>query len=232
MKYKGDRSNLDVNSFINLTNLAEIFENSLKDKKFYYSIPIKPGVRGDIVVNNHINGSNGYSSDFYADKFFITTTPQSERVLFPIEFLTNLYHDGRKSVTDKDKKKKKKGGPTGGGTKLSFGEAFFNHFSDLESLLDAAEVYNPGILAALETSLANYTGDIENDKIGESLKKVIKQANIPVVTDGSDFTLYDLDTWLTGDIMAYPEGAEGDALLDKIKKSTEDLYNQMVEACK
>lgn len=60
----------------NVTKLMD----SIKDMKFYYSLPIKY-VNGKLIVNPYISGENGFSKEFFGHKFFINITPESERLL-------------------------------------------------------------------------------------------------------------------------------------------------------
>lgn len=57
----------------------------IKDMEFYYSIPVKPGVLGTIVANPVISGENGFSKNYYADKFYINVAPESSRIMFDLK---------------------------------------------------------------------------------------------------------------------------------------------------
>ena len=53
--------------------------NTLKDMEFYYNIPI--GVKDNkLVAKEEINGSQGFSSSLFHNKFVIQATPEPERV--------------------------------------------------------------------------------------------------------------------------------------------------------
>ena len=63
---------------------TKILVETLKNKTFYYSIPIKPdGVMGT-KVNTSISGINGFSEEFFSDKFYIDVIPESERSIIPL----------------------------------------------------------------------------------------------------------------------------------------------------
>ena len=57
----------------------------IKDMEFYYSIPVKPGMLGTIIANPVISGENGFSKNYYADKFYINTAPESSRIMFDLK---------------------------------------------------------------------------------------------------------------------------------------------------
>ena len=57
----------------------------IKDMEFYYSIPVKPGILGTIVANPVISGENGFSKNYYADKFYINVAPESSRIMFDLK---------------------------------------------------------------------------------------------------------------------------------------------------
>lgn len=57
----------------------------IKDMDFYYSIPVKPGILGTIIANPVISGENGFSKDYYADKFYINVAPESSRIMFDLK---------------------------------------------------------------------------------------------------------------------------------------------------
>lgn len=76
----------DYNKFYDYTK--ELLD-PIKNKQFYYSIPIVADGT-NIKVNDFISGKFGYSTEFFADKFYINTTPESERILIPIkEYLSS-----------------------------------------------------------------------------------------------------------------------------------------------
>lgn len=53
--------------------------------KFFYSLPIKPG----LIVNPLINGTNGFNKEFFGDKFYINVAPESERALVDLSNFFN-----------------------------------------------------------------------------------------------------------------------------------------------
>ena len=61
--------------------------NNLPKKKYgenyewFYNIPIEKGEQGDILVNKHFRGDNGFNNSLLSDKFFIQGTPESPRLL-------------------------------------------------------------------------------------------------------------------------------------------------------
>ena len=63
--------------------------NTLKDMEFYYNIPI--GVKDNkIVAKEEINGSQGFSSSLFHNKFVIQATPEPERVSLSLNKFFNL----------------------------------------------------------------------------------------------------------------------------------------------
>ena len=68
-----------------IANINELM-NPIKGMQFYYSLPIKPG----LTVNEFINGSNGFSPEFFGDRFKINVAPESERLLLKIEDFETL----------------------------------------------------------------------------------------------------------------------------------------------
>lgn len=60
---------------------------AIKNRTFYYSIPIKaPLTTGEAVrANAFISGQNGFNEEFFGDKFFIAVAPESARLLLDMQ---------------------------------------------------------------------------------------------------------------------------------------------------
>lgn len=73
-----------------MTETIEELIKPIKNKKFYYSVPIKPGsFKGSLVVNKFISGVDGFTSEFFGDKFYINIAPESPRLLLNLnDFLS------------------------------------------------------------------------------------------------------------------------------------------------
>ena len=76
----------------------------IKDMEFYYSIPVKPGILGTIIANPVISGENGFSKNYYADKFYINVAPESSRIMFDLKGFLDMKrisseHTNKKVVT-------------------------------------------------------------------------------------------------------------------------------------
>ena len=72
-----------------MTSDIEVLMSEIKGMKFYYSLPLKTAGT-DLIINPFISGSMGFSKDFFADKFFINITPESERLLVNLtDFFNN-----------------------------------------------------------------------------------------------------------------------------------------------
>lgn len=215
-----------------MTNLVNIFESTLKDKKYFYSIPIKPGTDGSIIVNEFISGKNGFTKEFFADRFYINTNPQSERVLIPIEFITKLDHDTTKK--DDGKKKRTTTPPPGNldTVKYEFMDLFSNQFPSLRKALDLAKVSNPEAEQKLQDALDAYSesdGDkIISEPLNETLMAVIKKAGIEVDVNSAYFTSDHLVDWFISDFNNFDESFEDDGgLIETVEK----LFEEMNKEC-
>ncbi|MDD4624098.1 MAG: hypothetical protein PHX40_01870 [Bacilli bacterium] len=67
--------------FDTMKNYISLLFNKIKDFNFYYSIPIQKGKDSTIEINDFISGKNGFSTEFFADKFFISGSPEGPRLL-------------------------------------------------------------------------------------------------------------------------------------------------------
>lgn len=69
-----------------MSKIIQSLLGSISNKDFYYSLPIKPGnTKGTIQANSFVSGEKGFSEEFFGDKFFISVTPESGRLLFNLE---------------------------------------------------------------------------------------------------------------------------------------------------
>ena len=59
------------------------------DRKFFYSIPIVAAGESRIKVNPEVSGERGFKTKFFADKFYINQTPESERGILSL----GIYRD-------------------------------------------------------------------------------------------------------------------------------------------
>ena len=216
-----------------MTNLVNIFEGTLKNKNYFYSIPIKPGKDGNVVVNPFISGNGGFTRKFFGDKFYINVNPQSERALIPIEFITKLDHS---TVKDKETKKKtKKKVPGGNNTvKYDFKQLFSGEFNGLEDTIAKAEKYNTTIRQKLQDGLDSYSEKfpekIISDPLNVTLENVIKEAGIEVDAFSSSFTSDHLVNWFIGDFDAYTSDADFD-YQDALVEMAEKLHEEMQKEC-
>jgi hypothetical protein len=80
-KFSSSKGVVDMNAII--TKLM----TAIKNRTFYYSIPIKaPLTTGDVVrANAFISGQNGFTDEFFGDKFFINVAPESARLLLDMQ---------------------------------------------------------------------------------------------------------------------------------------------------
>ncbi len=74
------KSIVDDSGYKNLQSIVSRLVDSLKDKEFYYSIPIKSKNK-ELIVNPFISGSAGFSEGNYGDKLYINIAPEEVNML-------------------------------------------------------------------------------------------------------------------------------------------------------
>jgi len=71
-----------------MTAIIDELMKPLQDKKFYYSIPIKPDGK-QLIANPFVSGKSGFSEDFFGDKFYISLSPESGSLFLDIQDFLN-----------------------------------------------------------------------------------------------------------------------------------------------
>lgn len=61
--------------------------NAIKNKKFYYSVPIKPAaIKGEAYqVNPYISGEKGFDKNTFGDKFYLNVAPEGPKLLMDLD---------------------------------------------------------------------------------------------------------------------------------------------------
>jgi hypothetical protein len=72
-----------------LKNNIERLFYPIKTWGFYYNIPISLDENSNVIANEYISGEHGFSSKYFSDKFFITTTPEGPRLLLDFNSVIN-----------------------------------------------------------------------------------------------------------------------------------------------
>lgn len=83
----GNKEALQESDYDIFATFAKALLDTEKGTTFYYSIPILPN-KTTREVNPLISGKTGFKEEFFGDRFFINTTPEAERVIIPLKYLT------------------------------------------------------------------------------------------------------------------------------------------------
>lgn len=71
-----------------MTAIIDELMKPIQDKNFYYSIPIKPDGK-QLIANPFVSGKNGFSENFFGNKFYINLSPESGRLFLDIKDFLN-----------------------------------------------------------------------------------------------------------------------------------------------
>ena len=157
--------------------------NSIKDTNFYYSLPIKY-TNGKIVINPYISGENGFTPEFFGNKFFINITPESERLLvglddfFSKKGLEPMVSTPKAAETEEEKAKKIEDEKTSSSKKLL---STSSHFE--EGVIEGKTIFT-------------------DDEIEEA-NNTIDQINKHLSTYGTNRDLEDRKTLLEGVVLLH-----------------------------
>ena len=214
-----------------MSTLAESLMKSIEHIDFYYSIPIKPDGAGKLAVNKFISGKNGFSPEFFGDKFYINVNPQSERALIPLNYILRInpedeVEDGGKTPPP--------GGGGGRNTNWLVTDSFtyfFYHFNGLSRIFEIVAKSNSGLEDKLTKALHSYSNVSKENPWTQSLdvtfKEVVKLAGLKAPNAASAiYTVDNLMDFLLGNARDIPKENR-----KEIKALVEQLFNQTQEQC-
>lgn len=232
MRPKAKLEHFTVKDFQNLSTLAESLMKSIEDIDFYYSIPIKPDGAGKLVVNKFISGKNGFSPEFFGDKFYINVNPQSERALIPLNYILRINPENEVEGEGKTPPPP----PPGGGRNTnwlvtdSFTD-FFSHFNGLSRIFEIVAESNSGLEDNLTRVLHSYSNvskeNLWTQPSDVTFKEVVKLAGLRAPNAASAiYTSDNLIDFLIGDASKIPKNQR-----KEIQTLIEQLFNQTQEQC-